>query len=487
MKICFWCDIHLPVYKNALQYDVLNWALEDVQKKNAKCVVFAGDVTCDGNEKVYKDFLSLINNLPMKTVYIPGNSDLRDAKSSNEIYSLSSPCKNAVENFDIYALNDAKLTICEEDLKAIADARENSIVFMHHPIGSLKGESREKMLHWRETHPKTLLFYAHCHKSDRNGCSVSLQAMDPDKSIGESPCITYYDTDSGELSKSYYYCPVPTDIYNYFGISCYKASGQVKYATEKGLKAIELRPGFLAENQEELKSLIDNWKRNGGENLSIHLPDVSYFGGEVQTAANYNDYIKAAIEFGANRFTQHVPKISVKEAREDKNALEKIAEFLGKHFDSVEHDIVIGIENMHMTQSETADDSRRFGYIPEECLEFMELVSKNCRHRIGINFDIGHARNNAPFSQKYQIGTWLSLLGKHIVGYHIHQVTLDSDGFHNHCGIDDVYGRLISYASFFKLWSKGEINKAPFVFEMTKEGAYDTTLATFEKHRQRKA
>ena len=52
MKICFMCDLHLPFCQEALQYDVLKWAVEDVKKKQPDCIAFVGDVTCDGNEKV---------------------------------------------------------------------------------------------------------------------------------------------------------------------------------------------------------------------------------------------------------------------------------------------------------------------------------------------------------------------------------------------------------------------------------------------------
>ena len=141
---------------------------------------------------------------------------------------------------------------------------------------------------------------------------------------------------------------------------------------------------------------------------------------------------------------------------------------------------------MHMTASESADKNRRFGYTPMECLRFMEEMRTVSRHRVGINFDIGHARNNAPYSQTYPVGTWLSTVGEHIVGYHLHQVTHEDGVFENHMPITHPYGALISYASFFKYWEMGRIAKAPLIFEMRPEGAYATTLATFERAREEK-
>ena len=57
MKICLMCDLHLPFDKNALQYDVLDWAIADIKKKEADCVIYAGDVTCDGDINRYKEFI----------------------------------------------------------------------------------------------------------------------------------------------------------------------------------------------------------------------------------------------------------------------------------------------------------------------------------------------------------------------------------------------------------------------------------------------
>jgi hypothetical protein len=51
--------------------------------------------------------------------------------------------------------------------------------------------------------------------------------------------------------------------------------------------------------------------------------------------------------------------------------------------------------------------------------------------------------------------------------------------------ITDIYGELISYASFFKYWSMGKINKAPVIFEMRPQGAYETTLKTFREQQNK--
>ena len=485
MKICFMCDLHLPSNKEVLQYDIMEWAKEEIGKTQPECIIFAGDVTCDGAEEVYDYFIKGITDLGIPFFYIPGNSDLRNPKTCERIKRKASACKSECNGLVIFAVNDCDRRVPEEQLCALDEADDSSIIFMHHPLIDHEKESCRRLIEWRSSHKNSMLFYGHMHRSFSDGNSVSLQAMDPDKSIGESPCITYYDTDNKTFEKSYYFSDVPTDIHDYLGISCYNPIEQIKFAIEKKLKYLELRPGCIEyENQEELYEYIQEWRKSGGENLALHFSEIGWTDGKVYAGDVYDRLTEFAKKVKADRITQHVPLVSVKEVKENSEILEGICEFIAKKTNSIEHDIVIGIENMHMTAKDNPIDARRFGYIPEECIELVKMLSGKCKHKVGINFDIGHARNNAPYSQKYQISTWLAMIGKYIVGYHIHQVTYDNGVFENHMPITDIYGHLISYTSFFKYWSEERINKAPLIFEMRPENAYEITLKTFEKYKK---
>ena len=477
MEICLMCDLHLPFDKNALQYDVLDWAISDINKNKPQGIVFAGDVTCDGNEEVYDDFIAKMSSLGIPFFYIPGNSDLRLKTSKDSIKNKSSNLENLLNGVKIFALNDCETLISEEQYKVIEKADKNSIVFMHHPVKYYG----EKMENWCNRHKDTRLFYGHLHYFETKENTVSLPALDPDKSIGEPPCLVYFNTETKEIKKSHYSAPVPKDFGNHFGISCYDTVEQINFAAKNGLKFIEIRPNALGADETKLLTAVENWRNSGGEGLSLHLPDVCWDDAQKAVNGQNEAYFGLIKKLKVDRVTQHVPQISVKAARENEGALEKICDYVAKSLEDLPFQITIGIENMHMTANDTADENRRFGYLPEECLEMMEILSKKTKHKVGINFDIGHARNNAPYSQKYQISSWFSLVGKHIVGYHVHQVQLLPDGsFKNHAAITDVYGCLISYASLFACWEKGKINKAPLVFEMSGENAYETTLKCFK-------
>lgn len=479
MKICFMCDLHLPAAKGALQYDVLDCAIKDILEKKPDCIAVSGDITCGGNEKIYDFFIEKMRSLTLPLLYIPGGSDLLSAPTRDSIKTKASPTKNTICGTVIYALCDCEKTVSDAEISEINSADEKSVVFMHHPIEKLSDDSREKMLLWRKSHPDTALFhgYDHCFSRDEN--TVGLTALDPDKSVGECPCITYYDTETREIEKWHYDAPIPEDFAENFGISCYRPLEQIKFATERRLKNLELRPSCIRADFDEMKALIDEWRASGGENLSVHLPDIAHLDGKVFYDDDFLKVVDIVNRLGADRVTQHVPNVSVQAVNESPEIIDEICEALASLLAPVEKELTVGVENMHMAAHDPSDERRRFGFIPEECLLFMKKLDEKTEHNVGINFDIGHAQNNAPFNNIYPIGTWLSMVGEYTVGYHFHQVVDMGGEFENHMPITAVYDKTISYASFFKCWETGRINKVPIILEMRPNGAYEKTLETF--------
>lgn len=478
MKVCFLCDLHLPTNKEVLQYTVLEWAINDIKSKMPDCVIFAGDVACDGNKDVYDWFLEKMQSIGLPYIYIPGNSDLRNPEYKDEIAKMASPTKTVVKDTVIFALNDCDRSMPKNQLDELKETHAD-MVFFHHPINDLDDYGKEFLTAYAKEHPETMLFHAHLHEFLVNGNIVSLPALDPDKNLATPPTLLYYDTVTKSFDTPIFDCQMPKDLPKFFGVSCYDPLIHIDFCTENKLKCLELRPSVINTPQEKIVELIEKWRKAGGKDLSVHLPDVVYKDGAVRPDQNVDTLLELAVKIKANRFTQHVPMVKISEVKKDPKALENIANYLAEKLDALPLDAVIGVENMHTTAADNNID-RRYGYIPEECLEFMHILDKASRHKVGINFDIGHARNNAPFSQTYQISTWLQMVGKHIVGYHLHQV-VHKDGFHNHSAITEPYGELISFASFFYSFQNGIINKAPAIFEISQKDGYKTTLETFKK------
>lgn len=476
MKICFVADLHLPDTDNTVQYKVLEWMLSDIRHRNVDLVVFAGDYTANGAKVALEKFRDAIAGLEIKTVIIPGNSDYRLKETRDEVRRMASDPLFEQEGCKLIALMDGEGTISEEIWKLLDQLDEHSLVCGHHPPDSLRSPHRERLNSWLNEHPGVLYFCGHKHFSGWvNDSAYLLTAADPDKAIGENPGITYFDTETKQLSKSYFECPVPSDFREYIGLSCRNPEDDIPYAIAHGIRHLEVRSNYALWMTEPIQNLIQQWRKNGGVTLSVHAPDIFLKGEPAYNEEAWVSLITVVNTLSADRITLHVPNIPVGKGSDA--YLHDIADHVAMYLSQMPDKLMVGIENMHMTPSEKPDENRRYGYVPEEVLRFISILREHTLHPVGSHLDVGHARNNAPYSQKYPIGSWYRLVGKQVNGYHIHQVIMTEHGMENHMPIDRWYGSLISYASFFREWCDGVLNKAPVFLEIRPKNGH---LVTFE-------
>lgn len=478
MKLCLIADLHLPYHPDAVHYDVFDWALQDLQKKQADAVVFVGDFTANGHPDSLRLFKERLRDFPIPVVVIPGNSDYRTPDTVCEVRAMTSPLLTDVNGVKILSLADGEQNIPEEAYALLESADENTIVCAHHPTDCLPEPHGSRLKKWRETHPDVPLFFAHLHLAmQREDGSYILPAADPDKNIGAHPAISYYDTGTKELRKAYDYCPVPYDFARYIGLSCRRPETDIEYAIAHRVGCIELRCNTMREDFEPFLPLLKRWKNAGGHTLSLHAPEV-IFGNEF-AAETWAAFAEFAAEVSADRITLHVPNLPAHMVTDD--ILVRIAEFVDKNLANLPDTLVMGIENMHMTAKDSAEN-HRFGYLPEECLRYMRILREHTTKKVGIHLDTGHARNNSPFSQQYTLPAWYAEIGGEAVGYHIHQYARNAAGIlENHQPIDNWYGKFISYAAFFRAWTDGQIAKAPVILEIRPDGGYTKTFDLLER------
>ena len=139
--------------------------------------------------------------------------------------------------------------------------------------------------------------------------------------------------------------------------------------------------------------------------------------------------------------------------------------------------VTIGIENMHMTPGETPDD-RNYGYTPDECRAFIDALRALPGLDIGFHLDIGHARNNAPYSSLFPVGTWYEQLGAECNGMHIHQVVQDGQGkMHNHKPLLGFFDKLIALSSLILARRDGLLRSVPMFLEIRDGRGPESLLA----------
>lgn len=481
-KVALLADLHLPFIETASQYKALEFAVESIERNKPDVIVSLGDMTACGDVCAAQHFLDIMNRFALPKLFVLGNSDIRTKENVQKIRMLESEKELTVNGFRLIGLNTADSVLKEDDKKLLATADEQTIVFLHHPPQHTSKASKAFFENWLESGTYKACVYGHLHLFEQDGKSYSIQALDPDKAIGEPPCVTYMMIDDEKISLEFDYFPChrPSGIEDYIGLSCFDWYKDIVYAADHGIQNIELRPGVINCVPEALGEKVAYWRRKGGKYLSLHMPDFGYDNGIMETE-NWEKALRLANYLHVDGVTVHVPRVSVEKMTGDVKS--DVLAFLQRAITTLPDGCVVGIENMHMTDGEKADESRRFGYIPEECLELVSDINDIFGYeRVGVLLDVGHARNNPPYSQKYNISSWYALVGSQTVGYHIHQVLMTPDGMENHTAIMDVFGPLISYCSFSDCWNNGQINKKPVFLEI-RGGAeqYIPTIETITK------
>ena len=472
IKFAVIADIHLTEWSDTVQYDSFSFALNSIKASKVDAVVCLGDVTAYGELSSANYFLERMKEINVPKLFILGNSDKRSKKTAKEINIFQTEKEMTIQQYRFIGINTSEEEISTEDAELLKTSDENTFVFMHHPpFWAMKPGSERILGDFQQNGKYKALIHGHMHYYEKKSAIYSIQALDPDKAIGEPPCVTYFTVDGDEINTDYDYFDVsmPEGIDNFLGLSCFEPEIDIPYASENGLKNIELRPSAVYYDFEKLSKCVDIWRKKGGRYLSLHMPDFGY-AGRLIGEKEWEDAIKIANALAVDGVTVHVPKASLKLMNTDARSV--LLEFITKKIKELPKECKVGIENMHMTEKEKDDLERRFGYTPDECIDFMNMINENFGfERVGVLLDIGHARNNAPFSEQYPVGVWYNKVGKYAVGYHIHQVEISDSGMENHVPIKSFYGPLISYCGFAHCWNNNKINQRPLFLEI--RGGYE--------------
>ena len=473
MTIAFLSDLHLPYHGDAVQYKVLRWAL--TQAAEADLLVVAGDFTAAGDREAIDAFAREMEKCPVPAVILCGNAEYRStAENAQAALRLQSPVCTTLGSRTVLSLCDGDARIPGEVYDALESADEHTVVVRHHPFTSLREPHRSRMNEWRQAHPEIPLFTAHTHRFRQTDAHTwELPAADPDKNIGTEAAVLFYDTETKEVRQQFYRTPVPADFADWLGLSCRDPKIDLPYAIRNKIRYVELRADAVKRERTSLLPLLEQWRRSGGKMLSLHAPEVYP---DPQKNGAWAEFASFAADTKADRITLHVPQTSVASVKADPVLLSRMADFVGSALRDLPDSLVIGVENMHMTAKDTPDDNRRFGYIPGECRLWRDALAKATGKICGLHLDVGHARNNRPYSEKYCLGAWYAEIGREIVGYHLHQIRRDGNVWENHTPIDGWFGPLISYAGFLDAWSCGQLAKAPLFLEIRTPRGYEITV-----------
>ena len=214
------------------------------------------------------------------------------------------------------------------------------------------------------------------------------------------------------------------------------------------------------------------------------MPNIKYNGKDFSGKEEFLKGIEIAKKINVKGITVHPPKIKKSLLINDDKLFNEIITFYASAFRTLNKAVKIGFENIHKTKDEQGIEISElgFGYIPEDIILLSESVNKILNgNRVGLVLDVGHTKNNGTLSSIYTVGRWLEMVGDKTVAYHIHQVIKTEDGLKNHKSIENWFGPLISYASFFYAFVENIIKKVPIFIEVRGKDNYVKSIEAFNK------
>lgn len=472
MKIALLADLHLPDSERTVKEEVLDWALATAKRLRAERIVGAGDLIATGSAAAAKRLRSKLAATGIPCLLTPGNAEMRSPVERAKVAELlATPVEDEgllLLDTSRARLSDAARALLERPVPA------GVLAVTHCPPDTWPEEDRRLLEKALRSGRVRKLAAGHWHIDGSFEQLELVRGLDPDKAAGGAPALVIFD---GDVREDVVFdcadpCCWPVEEREAFlgnlGCSGMKdPAGVLERGNAEGMKVFELRftaPEHLADPA--LLRGLGQWRANGGEQLSLHLPDLGWRDGEVWGEPELRAAVRIAVELGCTRVTWHVPRVALGEFEAACDALLEAAALPARRL--LDEGIEIGIENLHIAQGENAE-SRGFGCTPDECREWIELLRwrLDCCSRVGFHFDLGHARNNGTLANRFTVSDWYAELGDEINGLHLHQVTVRPDGsLCNHMPLTEPFGSLVSLASLFLAWRRGRVNPSPMFLEI---------------------
>lgn len=488
MKAAIICDTHLNNV-NSAQYGFLKEFINILKKDGIKTVLTLGDITSLGERAMFEQYLDDLKDFDHH--YVIGNSDVRDERTADYFINASNGFLIEADGMKILGIDTPYGIIEAADREKISTLNDGDILAMHYYVNALEEDSRRFITDFCERKSITVL-HGHQHRKADGPLGrsrvIGFRAADPDKSVGDFPCITYITVENGSVAYDEVKIPPSaetlTDLRSHFGISCVDNHRDVAYALENGVFGVELRTnGSDWTPDYSLIPLIEEWRKKTNGYLSVHFPNLRCKNGVIAGKEQWMQAVEYAVAVKADGLTLHPPRIAIGEMQKGGDIWKEYLELYLHAVRSVPETVAVGIENMHMNPGEKDTPARGFGYTPTEVSSWIDEINNALGkpNRVGHVLDVGHARNNGNISEKYPISRWYEIMGQKAVAYHVHALIVKDGEVYNHNALESWFGPIVSYSSFFCNWEKGLLNHKPVFLEVQGAENYQISIDSFEK------
>ncbi|MFH1378506.1 MAG: metallophosphoesterase [Planctomycetota bacterium] len=501
-RIAILADMHLTDNAATAQWAAFNDAVQTIASDRPDIVVFAGDATAYGNLNAARAVRESLDALSILFVSTPGNADIRDSKTSETVHALLTTDSVHTGDIIVHPLDSSEEISMDalDGLEALCrDHQQQTIVIVTHcPIESMANDARKRIAALLDSGSISLLIAGHTHRDEfrpyQIGVECVVRGLDPEKAIGGPPCLTLLTNDGAQRWTRQ---DVPFSAGDFLNLTadekmalkrriglCALAEPDetLDYAIENSIDGIELRHNEKTDWTTATIEKLNRWRASGDRILSYHLPDIQFNpeDGRVENDSKFQHEIKKAAALGVQQLTLHVPDLPVALMRDSSPIRARALDYCVQSLSSADTQTMrIGIENMHLSEGQPSGHQRRFGCLPDECLDWIaSLRAALGNERVGALIDIGHARNNPPFSKRIAISDWMSQLGGIAVGCHIHQVERTDAGLKNHREIHSAYGPLISLSGLVWSCRTKQLRDCPLFIEVR---GFDARVRSYRK------
>ena len=453
MRVAVFGDLHLTDNPGSIKFQVLDWALAEAKRQKAAAVIGIGDLTATGTAVQNRLLHDRLDRSGLPFYSTVGNAELRSAEPEGPAgQAVPAPAETGV-----FFVDTSTAVPNPQDIAALArlPAGSGYLLASHYPPELWPEPAQAVLRQSRRNRAVSAVIAGHVHQDG----DVTVRGLDPDKASGGPPCFLLFERNAdGEWVKTV--CSMPgvdpmewtpaerESFLRILGVSCMKEPLEtLAEAAKLAVPVAELRFEALDQESPALYSAVSKWRANGGRILSLHLPNLRP--DEGAPGCELHRGVSAALRLGVDRVTLHVPEVSAALFPAEKRKLTE--NFLTLTAPLREKRITIGIENLHTRYRQWSDDQRNYGCTIRECAEWIaHLRGRTGYDGIGFHLDIGHARNNVPFSQYEYVSDYFNVPDLPLKGCHFHQICkLAENHFKNHLPLDDFYGKIIPLSSYF--------------------------------------
>lgn len=486
-------DTHLPELEGTAQHAALRWAIDNINEKKPSFAVVAGDITASGDRGAFEAFEEQLKSLEIPCYTVLGNADMRTEENADYARALRTGYSIDAGAHKIVCLDTAAAIIEADDREAMDRCGDKDIIIMHHSVEGLEDESRAYITKWAEGRSGVII-HAHSHKNKDyfigNTHVIGIRCLDPDKSIEKEPCLSYFTVSENDVTLQEeifdFPCDNLKDLREKIGISCFDIYHDIDFAMENNIKNIEIRKYDGSDEELEfLKQKVKEWRGASGQIVSVHMPNLRWNGSGIDGREMWDKAIRIVETLGAETVTIHPPRaVRIGDMSVGSSEWQYLADYFFERISQLPGHTKAGIENIHASAKEKDDDERFFGYTPGEIIGFTDALNEKFGfRRVGIVFDIGHARNNGPHGVRNTLGVWEKMVGERTTAYHIHQVSRRDGHMANHTAIANwAGGPYICFTTFLWSWQNGVINHRPMFMEMRCSDNCKITLDALEKY-----